>query len=50
MAAEPAPAAIAQQIYSNALMPRMIGRIVQGREPMDKVIDWATRELEGYMR
>ena len=50
MAAEPAPAAIAQQIYGNALMPRMIGRVVQGREPVDKVIDWAARELEGYMR
>ena len=50
MAAEPAPAAIAQQIFSNALMPRMIGRVVQGREAAATVIDWAAKELEGYMR
>jgi ABC-type glycerol-3-phosphate transport system substrate-binding protein len=50
MAAEPAPAAIAQQIYSQALMPRMVGRIVQGKDSIEATIDWASRELEGYMR
>lgn len=50
MAAEPAPAAIAQQIYSQALMPRMVGRIVQGGSSIDATIDWASKELEGYMR
>ena len=50
MAAEPAPAAIAQQIYSQALMPRMVGRMTQGGDSVDVVIDWAARELEGYMR
>jgi ABC-type glycerol-3-phosphate transport system substrate-binding protein len=50
MAAEPAPAAIAQQIYSQALMPRMVGRIVQGKDSVEATIDWASRELEGYMR
>lgn len=50
MAAEPAPAAIAQQIYSQALMPRMIGRIVQGGATVDATLDWASKELEGYTR
>ncbi len=50
MAAEPAPAAIAQQIYSQALMPRMVGRIVQGGATVQAAIDWASKELEGYMR
>ncbi len=50
MAAQPAPAAIAQQIYSQALMPRMIGRVVQGGASIEATIDWASKELEGYMR
>ncbi len=50
MAAEPAPAAIAQQIYSQALMPRMVGRMAQSGQSIEATIDWASRELEGYMR
>ena len=50
MAAEPAPAAIAQQIYSQALMPKMIAKVSQGGEPIAKVIDWAAGELDGMMR
>jgi hypothetical protein len=49
MAAAPAPAAIAQQIYSQALQPKMMLRVAQG-EAIDKVIDWAAGELEGYTR
>jgi ABC-type glycerol-3-phosphate transport system substrate-binding protein len=49
LAAAPAPAGIAAQIYSQAIMPKMILRYTQG-EAMDKTIDWAVRELEGFSR
>jgi ABC-type glycerol-3-phosphate transport system substrate-binding protein len=49
LAAAPAPPAIAQQIYSQALQPKMILRAHQG-EAIDKVIAWAASELEGYTR
>ena len=31
-------------------MPRMVGRIVQGKVGIEAAIDWAAKELEGYMR
>jgi ABC-type glycerol-3-phosphate transport system substrate-binding protein len=49
LAAAPAPAGVAAQIYSQATMPKMILRHAQG-ESVDKTIDWATRELEGFSR
>lgn len=50
IAASPAPPRIANQIYVQALQPKMIARVSQGGEPIDKVIAWAEGELEGYMR
>ena len=46
----PAPAAIANQMFAQATMPKMIAKFTQGGESMDKVIGWATSELEGFMR
>jgi hypothetical protein len=50
IAAAPAPPAIAAQIYAQATMTKMIAKLTQGRESMDKVLAWAESELEGYMR
>jgi ABC-type glycerol-3-phosphate transport system substrate-binding protein len=46
----PAPAAIANQMFAQATMPKMIAKFVQGGESMDKVMGWAASELEGFMR
>ena len=37
MACAPAPAAIAQQMYTQAIMTKMIAKYTQGGEPIDKV-------------
>ena len=49
VAGAPAPHAIAQQIFAQGLMPKMIVRVMQG-ESMDDMLSWAESELEGYMR
>ncbi len=49
MAAFPAPPKIAQQIYSQAIMTKMIVRHMQG-EAMEKTLAWAESEVEGFMR
>ncbi len=46
----PAPPKIANQIYVQAIMPKMIARCTQGRESIEKTIAWAASELEGFMR
>jgi ABC-type glycerol-3-phosphate transport system substrate-binding protein len=50
IACAPAPAPIAQQMYSQAIMTKMIGKCTQGGESIDKTIAWAVSELEGYSR
>ena len=50
MACAPAPAAIAQQMYTQSIMTKMIAKYTQGGETMDKVLGWAASELEGYQR
>jgi ABC-type glycerol-3-phosphate transport system substrate-binding protein len=45
----PAPPAIASQIYTQAIVPKMVLRLSKG-ETMEPVIDWAARELEGFNR
>ena len=50
MACAPAPASIAQQMYTQSIMTKMIAKYTQGGEPMDKVLGWAASELEGYSR
>jgi ABC-type glycerol-3-phosphate transport system substrate-binding protein len=50
IAAAPAPVAIANQIYSQATMTKMIAKCTQGGESIDKAIGWAASEIEGFMR
>src|SRR3954471_16708017 len=50
MSGAPAPANIAQQMYTQSIMTKMIAKYTQGGEPMDKVLGWAASELEGYNR
>jgi len=50
IAASPAPTAIASQIYSQATNTKMIARVTQGGQSVDKAIAWAASELEGFMR
>jgi ABC-type glycerol-3-phosphate transport system substrate-binding protein len=46
----PAPAAIATQMYTQGTITKMIAKYTQGGESLDKVIAWASSELEGFMR
>ena len=46
----PAPAQIATQMYAQATLTKMIAKFTQGNEPIDKVIGWASSELEGFTR
>ena len=50
ISAYPAPPKIANQIYTQAIMTKMVGKFTQGGESMDKVLGWAASELEGFMR
>lgn len=49
IAAAPAPHKIAVQIYTQAIQTKMAVRHFQG-EPMEKTLDWAAKEVEGFMR
>jgi hypothetical protein len=49
IAASPAPPKIAQQIYTQATLTKMVLRYAQG-EPMEKALTWAEGECEGFMR
>ncbi len=49
MPCSPAPPPIASQLYTNAIMPKMIVRIGRG-ENIDKTLAWARTEIEGYSR
>jgi len=49
IAGTPASPKIANQIYTQGLMTKMVVRHAKG-ENIEKTIDWASRELEGFMR
>jgi len=49
VAAAPAPPKIAHQIYTQAILTKMIVRHMQG-EAMEKTLAWAEGEVEGFMR
>ena len=49
IAAAPAPHKIAEQIYTQAIQTQMIVRHYKG-EAMDKTLDWAAKEIEGFSR
>ncbi|MBV9858794.1 MAG: extracellular solute-binding protein [Alphaproteobacteria bacterium] len=46
----PAPARIANQIFAQATMPKMVTICTQQGKTIDQAIDWASAELEGFMR
>jgi hypothetical protein len=49
IAAAPSPHRIAEQIYTQGLMTKMIVRYHRG-EKLDAVLAWAESEIEGFMR
>src|SRR2546421_4103657 len=49
VAAAPAPPKIAHQIYTQAILTKMIVRHLQG-EAMEKTLAWTESEVEGFMR
>jgi ABC-type glycerol-3-phosphate transport system substrate-binding protein len=46
----PAPANIANQIYAQATMAKMVAQCTQSGKTIDQAIDWAASELEGFKR
>jgi ABC-type glycerol-3-phosphate transport system substrate-binding protein len=50
IAGAPAPPVIANQIFTQATMTKMIARYTQSGQSLNKVIGWASSELEGFMR
>ncbi len=50
IAGAPAPVKIANQIYNQATMTKMIAKCTQGGQSIDAAIGWAASELEGFMR
>ena len=49
VAGAPAPHKIAEQINTQGIQTQMAVRHFKG-EPLEKTLDWASRELEGFMR
>jgi ABC-type glycerol-3-phosphate transport system substrate-binding protein len=45
----PAPPAIADQIYTQAIAAKMVVRMLKG-EAMEKTLEWATAEIGGFFR
>ena len=45
----PAPPAIANQIYTQAVASKMVLRVMKG-EALAQTLDWAEREIEGFNR
>jgi ABC-type glycerol-3-phosphate transport system substrate-binding protein len=50
VAGAPASPTIANQIYTQATMTKMVAQCTVGGKTIEQAIIWATRELEGYMR
>jgi ABC-type glycerol-3-phosphate transport system substrate-binding protein len=49
IAAAPAPHKIAEQIYNQGIQTQMAVRYFKG-EALEKTLDWASSEMEGFMR
>ena len=49
IAAAPAPPKIAQQIYTQGTLTKMVLRYAQGKA-MERTLAWAEGECEGFMR
>lgn len=50
VAYSPAPAEIAVQMYNQGIQAKMLARLVQNKQPIDQVLTWAEREVEGFQR
>jgi len=50
IACAPAPKRIANQMYTQATMTKMIAHCTQQGQTVDQAIDWAASEIEGFMR
>ena len=50
IACAPAPYGVATQMYNQGMQAKMIARLVQNWEPVDRVMAWAEREIEGFRR
>ena len=50
MACAPAPTNIANQMYVQGFMTKLIAQCTQGGKSIAQAIDWGANELEGYMR
>jgi hypothetical protein len=50
VACAPAPKQIANQLYAQATMTKMIARCTQAGGSVDQAIGWAAKEIEGFMR
>ena len=50
IACQPAPKRIANQIYVQATMTKMIAHCTQGGESIEKAQEWAANEIETFMR
>jgi hypothetical protein len=50
VAGAPARPEVAAQIYNQAVQTVMVAKVSQGGEPVEEVIKWAERELEGFIR
>lgn len=50
MAGYPAPQRIGFQIYTQAIMTKMVAKTTLGGDSIDKAIGWASSELQGFMR
>ncbi len=50
IALAPAPAEMAVQMYNQGIQTKMIARLVQNNEPVDRVLGWAEQEIEGFKR
>ena len=46
----PAPPKIAAQIYTQAISTKLVAKVTQGGESIEKATAWAHTELEGFMR
>ena len=50
MACAPAPVAIANQMYVQGFMTKLIAQCTQGGMTIAQALDWGAKELEGYQR
>jgi hypothetical protein len=50
VSAYPAPPKIAAQIYVQAISTKLVAKVTQGGESIEKATAWAASELEGFMR